>query len=607
LPACHRVVRLPHATTLAWFQHLWVQLDGITDRRTVASLVAGELGENADVLTAFFFAVTELGIPVPPDAGTLLGYLEKLCVDIDVRYRRGVLQFQYGDAWDGESSSFVEPLPRADCPEPLLYPLRTGELPTVVADDAFAVPADLATALGLEAPTGRRLFMVFTSPPEVFVIDGIRLPELPLWLLAQEDLAEQAFPLQLLRAVMAADDNELPSLVARVNRLPVCWWRVDGISLDAENLASVNRVARALLRRQKLQPRTKHARRLLAQVEQLLPTIRETLRSPRELQLEHSPHMLRVQLQLRGGDAPAYGQWLMFDDRWAAGSPALARSILGWGAGWDWLASCRVPPQPFTDFGQISDIPMLLAATAFFEDRLRAGDTEAVIRFLDADTDGGTAAAAWCLVVLADDDDLRESAVAVLLEALTQRRLRHPRMPTLLLGLVQHKDAVDYLIAELAVAEGRQASMVSGALRAGTGQQHAAAADWRAWWQAEREQFVFPGASYESRVRQWSAQAQVSVVEGVTSGLRAAGAGTALGRSMDAVGEAIGAPAAAVAALDLPAAAEPGLAAFRAGDYATAAARYEGAAADSGNRHCRYMQGLVGGGGRACAGCSAVH
>jgi uncharacterized protein (TIGR02996 family) len=192
------------------------------------------------------------------------------------------------------------------------------------------------------------------------VIPGIRLTDLPTWLLQTEPTGEWSWPLELrlLRSQLAPPDGAeateaefLRSLAAHPDRSET--WAVysDWLLGRGEQRAEVVVLRRALERcselvvahigggtwkdrcRGDLEAAREDAEKLAQEFGGREPRARE-----RSL-LNVDGHLAQLCLFTADFREGMYHQWILFDDLWAAANPTLANGVLRFAARWDVLSA----------------------------------------------------------------------------------------------------------------------------------------------------------------------------------------------------------------------------------------------------------------------------
>ncbi|MBX2804130.1 MAG: hypothetical protein KTR31_41095 [Myxococcales bacterium] len=194
-----------------------------------------------------------------------------------------------------------------------------------------------------------------------FVIEGVRLPELPAWLARQQPAAGWAFRLelrllrsQLLRSVPAAAEVEQrfwDQLDADPDALDT--WSVfsDWLQQQARPPAHVEVLRHAMLAcapfslmrhggadwsGRMIGTRQQAHRDALALLDEQGGPDADSVR---RAMVAVSPHLAQACFFVAewSADSPQFHQWIFFDDVWAQAHPEMANALLRWTAGWDLL------------------------------------------------------------------------------------------------------------------------------------------------------------------------------------------------------------------------------------------------------------------------------
>ncbi len=285
-PLGHRVTAVPGVSVLDWFRSGW----GVDDPQ---SWVESQLGCDVYGLDSIFERVPERGLPRPSTMDELRALLvEHLWVESDddprvgehsVRVRTNddetdlAYYFVDDEAFDDEEWTFLRYV--------------TWPLPADAGDGGFDHDVPVRTVAGLgDGPDA--VFSVRFSYHQhgdgtsldidgAVMFPGVTLPELGARLREATD-ARWPFDAVLLRALAVQDD--IGAALARLEG-----YDPEGPAIDAEP----------------------HERTLVQQ----------------------DPHIVQVARYI--DDFWQYDQWFLFDTRWAAAHPGLARSLLRLAAHWD--------------------------------------------------------------------------------------------------------------------------------------------------------------------------------------------------------------------------------------------------------------------------------
>ncbi|MGC5287637.1 hypothetical protein [Micromonospora sp. DT231] len=316
-PFSKRVVALPDATILDWFRRGW-------GRANPQGWIESELGDDVYGLDSIFEEAGERHLPPPETLDELRELLrEHLYVEGDddgtfIRLDERALRVRTDDDEVDLAYYFVEE-DAAASPDRLAFLLH----------DTWPLPAD-AAAPGAVFDRGVPVRTVGIAPPgpeAVFSVrlgwgshdadrtldlagaiafPGLTLPDLAARLRAVDAPGARRWPhdAQLLRALVAPDETDAGAALERYARLP----GYDPSPAGSELAAAHHTVHLEVLG-------------LLAPQ----PSVGSLVRS--------DPHIAQVARYI--DDFFGFDQWFLFDTRWAAAHPALARSLLRYAAHWD--------------------------------------------------------------------------------------------------------------------------------------------------------------------------------------------------------------------------------------------------------------------------------
>lgn len=320
-PLSKRVVHLPHASVLEWFREGWSAPD---PRAWVLESLRGHVYGLA---TAFERA-RELGVAPPETLAALMAHLsEHLYVEGEIRHDAHSLRALTDDDEVELAYFFFDAHARAEHADALAYLHQEWPLPTNHGDGRFDPGLELPVLRPAVAGEGATYVVLGTFydsdslPGGSFVIPGVRLPALCEHLRGVEPQRmpptswgyEPPWPLELrlLRGLVHEADTSLGPALERLRDYPISALGQSssgalGVAGHAGAVADFSRAAAAL------SPNSGDTKRTLLEVG------------------EHFAAIAQHVSEFFG-----YQQWFLFDDRWAAAHPALARSLLRFGVQWD--------------------------------------------------------------------------------------------------------------------------------------------------------------------------------------------------------------------------------------------------------------------------------
>lgn len=317
-PLSKRVIIVPDRTVLDWFRRGW-------DRDDAGDWIAAELGGDVYGLDSIFEEARKQHLPRPETVDDLRELLhEHLWVEGDdegifVRLDEHALRVRTDDDEVDLAYYFIDDEAAASSPDRLTYLLH----------DVWPLPAS-AAAPGLifshDVPV-RTLRRAWPGPDSVFSVrlswdppgtarnldlpgaiafPGLTLIDLATHLRDVDEPGAQRWPrdVRLLRALIAPGEDTIGPALERYARLPgYDPWR-PGIDHLPTHDAVHQEMRRLLLSQQ-----------------------------PPESRIRLDPHIGQVARYI--DSFLGFDQWFLFDTRWAAAHPDLARSLLRYAARWD--------------------------------------------------------------------------------------------------------------------------------------------------------------------------------------------------------------------------------------------------------------------------------
>ncbi|MEV0431258.1 hypothetical protein [Micromonospora sp. NPDC050495] len=314
-PFGKRVVTLPEATVLDWFRCGWEQDDPCL-------WIEGELGGNVYGLESIFEEVRKRRLPPPESVDELRELLtEHLWVEGDddfIRLGEHALRVRTDDDEVDLAYYFVDDEAVAASPDRLAFLLHdTWPMPATagVSEAVFTHSVPVRT-VRLAPPGPDSVFSVrlcWQSPDAYRNLDligavhfpGLSLPDLAAHL-GVDGPGAHGWPhdVRLLRALVAPGENDVGWALERYAQLPGY----------APSPASLDRM-----------PTHEAVHR------EMLDLLRA--RRPTESLIQVDEHITQVARYIDGFFG--FDQWFLFDNRWAAAHPDLARSLLHYAAHWD--------------------------------------------------------------------------------------------------------------------------------------------------------------------------------------------------------------------------------------------------------------------------------
>ncbi|WP_422741378.1 hypothetical protein ACN27B_21775 [Micromonospora sp. WMMD754] len=311
------MVTLPDATVLDWFRRGWEHEDP-------KGWIDSELGGDVYGLESIFEEVGERNLPPPESVDELRQLLtEYLWVEGDdtgdlIRLGEHALRVRTDDDEVDLAYYFVDDDAAAASPDRLAFLLHdTWPLPTDAGRSETAFSHNVPVRAVRLAPPGTdctfSVRLCWQSPDLYRNLDltgavqfpGVSLPDLAAHL-AVDDPGSHRWPhdVRLLRALVAPGEHDLGRALERYARLP--GYAPSPASLDRmPTHEAVHREMTDLL----------HAER------------------PTESLIRLDTHIAQVARYIDGFFG--FDQWFLFDNRWAAANPDLARSLLRHAAHWD--------------------------------------------------------------------------------------------------------------------------------------------------------------------------------------------------------------------------------------------------------------------------------
>ncbi|QFZ19476.1 hypothetical protein [Saccharothrix syringae] len=310
------VRRLPDPTVLAWFRRGWACDDP-------EQWVEDDLGVEVYGLDDFFVGVQKSRLPPPQTTDELRALLhEHLYVEYDpddcIRLDEHTLRVRTDDDEVELAYFFLDDDTASKAPDRLAYLLHEWPLPAHADRPGPFTPDVPVTALSPAGgdETTYAVFLTFYDgesmarcPPLAF--PGVDLPNLARHLRTTPTRDTWQPELLVLKALIGPAEDDLAPALERCNRWP-------GFNLNADpwpDLPDDHDVAH------------RRALEVLEQAEYLDD------RRPETSRLLVSDHL--AQLAMHCGDSFGHQQWFLFDTRWAATHPDLARSLLRYAEHWD--------------------------------------------------------------------------------------------------------------------------------------------------------------------------------------------------------------------------------------------------------------------------------
>ncbi|MEU0557613.1 hypothetical protein [Dactylosporangium sp. NPDC006015] len=313
-PLSKQVIRVADATVLEWFRRGW-------DQEDPDGWVGDELDGGVYGLESIFAEARELHLPRPDTIDELRGLLdEHLWVEGDddgtfIRLDEHTLRVRTDDDEVDLAYYFIEDV--AAAPDRVAFLLWDGwPLPAGASDGAFDhdVPVQTVRPAGAGPDCVYSVRTCWQHPGTGTNLDlagavafpGLTLPELAGHLRDAADPEALGWPhdARLLRALVGPQDGDIGPAMERFARLGGYDPEPAGIDTVAEHDLIHQRVLKDLT------------------AEPLAGT---------RVSLE--PHIAQVARHI--DSFFGFDQWFVFDTRWAAAHPDLARSLLRYAAHWD--------------------------------------------------------------------------------------------------------------------------------------------------------------------------------------------------------------------------------------------------------------------------------
>lgn len=312
-PFSKRVVTVPDATVLDWFRRGWGHDDP-------DAWIDSELGGDVYGLESIFEEVRKRNLPRPETVDELRELLnEYLWVEGDdegtfIRLGGNALRVRTDDDEVDLAYYFLDDEAVAASPDRLAFLLHdTWPLPANMAAPGAVFSHGVPVRTVRLAPPGpQSVFSVrlcWESPDTyrnldlagAIVFPGLTFPDLAAHLRGVNDPDTDRWPhdARLLRALVAPGENDIGPALERYARLPGYAPSPTGID-----------------------PVPAHA-----------PIPGDILQRPAESLIQLDPHIAQVARYIDGFFG--FDQWFLFDTRWAAAHPDLARSLLRYAAYWD--------------------------------------------------------------------------------------------------------------------------------------------------------------------------------------------------------------------------------------------------------------------------------
>ncbi|SBT40761.1 hypothetical protein [Micromonospora auratinigra] len=316
-PFGKRVVTLPDVSVLDWFRRGWAHDDP-------EAWIDSELCGNVYGLESIFEEVRERNLPPPGSVNELRQLLtEHLWVEGDdegdfIRLGEHALRVRTDDDEVDLAYYFVDDEAAAASPDRLTFLLHdTWPLPADAGEPESVFSHSVPVRTVRLAPPGPdcvfSVRLCWQSPDTYRNLDligavqfpGVSLPDLATHLSA-EGPSSHRWPhdVRLLRALVAPGENDVGRALERYVELP--GYAPSPASLDRmPTQEAVHREMMQLLRAQR----------------------------PTESLIRLDAHIAQAARYIDGFFG--FDQWFLFDNRWAAAHPGLARSLLRYAAHWD--------------------------------------------------------------------------------------------------------------------------------------------------------------------------------------------------------------------------------------------------------------------------------
>lgn len=324
-PLSKRVVHLPHASLLEWFREGWAASDP-------RAFVRESLGGTVYGLGSAFERAQEQGLPPPETHAALMAHLdEHLYAEGEIRHDEHSLRVETDDDEVGLAYFFLDADAKARHADALGYllhepwPLPRDASPS---DDAAFDPGLVLPEVGPAGHDQGATYVVlgtFYDSDSLlggsYVLTGVRVPGLcehlrrvapaPMPPTEWGYVAPWPLELRLLRGLVREGEPTLGPALARLRDYPIedlgqRSTRDLGMDTHAEAVEGFSEAAASL------RPNSGDAALTRIDVAEHIAQVTQ--------------HVSRTF---------GYQQWFVFDDRWAAAHPALARSLLRYGVQWD--------------------------------------------------------------------------------------------------------------------------------------------------------------------------------------------------------------------------------------------------------------------------------
>lgn len=348
-PLARRVVRLPDASVLAWFQRGWREAED------PAAWVAAECGGPVAALDSVLVEARRRSLPCPAseaELGQLLGahlYFPIEGCPTEIHFDGRSLRVATSNSQPDVAFYLLDEATVRERPDRVAWLLHADPaLPPGGADAPYVLPADVQVQR--TRPTSTPAYparesaftcAVLLTPhsnasfehPRTVIFPGLRLPDLPTWLRStlpavryRHDHFHQpadrieSWPAEilLLRAMLDPGDTDLLPALRRCNEYPShSFCGRDTYRQSQDEGVAPHAVARAAL-------------------EALRPSLTPLDSDPERSIVGAHEHVAWLWKHLT--DEVGYEQWIFFDDAWAAAHPDLASSLLRYATRWDPLA-----------------------------------------------------------------------------------------------------------------------------------------------------------------------------------------------------------------------------------------------------------------------------
>ncbi|SFQ47929.1 hypothetical protein SAMN04489713_1387 [Actinomadura madurae] len=315
-PFSKRVVTVPDTTVLGWFRRGWKSADP-------EAWIAGELGGHVYRLDSIFDEAQKRNLPEPQSIDELRELLhEHLWVEGDtdfIRLGEHALTVRTDDDEVDLAYYFIDDKSAAALPERLAFLLHdTWPLPTdAAASGAVFSPGIPVRTVRLAPPGPEAVFSVCLcwESPDVhrnlnlvgaMIFPGLTLPELAARLRGTDGPGAHRWPhdARLLRALVAPGEDDISPAMERYARLGGYAPAPAGIDRPLAHEA----------------------------IHGEMPAMLRSVR-PDESLTRLDVHITQVARYIDGFFG--FDQWFLFDTRWAATHPDLARSLLRYATYWD--------------------------------------------------------------------------------------------------------------------------------------------------------------------------------------------------------------------------------------------------------------------------------